>query len=164
MEAKSPASKIRFDGFEVDLSTRELRKHGSRLKLSEQPAKTSNPGILQVRRFSRQGEFTGDAIYNELEPPEEPVTIVDSADPTRRKTMPADAMHEDLLIPIFREGKRVYQPPPIHQIRRRAADQLASLHPSIKRFLNPHGYPVGLERRLHDLKTELILKARGFAK
>jgi len=37
LEAKSPASKIRFDSFEVDPSTRELRKHGSRLKLSEQP-------------------------------------------------------------------------------------------------------------------------------
>jgi nicotinate phosphoribosyltransferase len=133
------------------------------LKLSEQPAKTSNPGVLQVRRFRTKSEFVGDAIYNELDVPSDPVTIVDPTDPTRRKTMPADSSQEDLLIPIFRAGSRVYQPPSIHDIRRRVSDQLAALHPSVKRFLNPHGYPVGLERRLHELKTHLTLKARGFA-
>jgi len=27
--------------------------------------------------------------------------------------------------------------------------------------VNPHQYPVGLELSLHDLKTELVLRARG---
>ncbi len=26
--------------------------------------------------------------------------------------------------------------------------------------MNPHQYPVGLERKLHDLKTALVLQAR----
>ena len=30
-------------------------------------------------------------------------------------------------------------------------------------FINPHQYPVGLESGLHELKTELILQARGEA-
>ncbi len=34
------------------------------------------------------------------------------------------------------------------------------LHGGIKRFLNPHQYPVGLELSLYDLKTELIFAAR----
>jgi hypothetical protein len=29
--------------------------------------------------------------------------------------------------------------------------------------VNPHQYPVGLERSLHDLKTKLVLEARGVA-
>jgi DNA-binding winged helix-turn-helix (wHTH) protein len=33
----NPRSKIRFDAFEVDTATKELRKHGTRLRLSEQP-------------------------------------------------------------------------------------------------------------------------------
>ena len=31
----------------------------------------------------------------------------------------------------------------------------------IKRFVNPHQYPVGLELGLHERKTKLILKAQG---
>jgi nicotinate phosphoribosyltransferase len=37
-------------------------------------------------------------------------------------------------------------------------------HSGIKRFLNPHQYPVGLESRLHELKTKLIFQARGLRK
>jgi len=45
--------------------------------------------------------------------------------------------------------------------RARRESQLARFHPGIKRFENPHGYPVGLEQALFDLKTRLILEARG---
>ena len=34
------------------------------IKLSEQPIKISNPGILQVRRLRRGDEFVGDVIYD----------------------------------------------------------------------------------------------------
>ena len=30
----------------------------------------------------------------------------------------------------------------------------------MKRLVNPQPYPVGLERKLHDLKTALVLQAR----
>jgi nicotinic acid phosphoribosyltransferase len=41
--------------------------------------------------------------------------------------------------------------------------QLALFHPGIKRLVNPHAYPVGLEQQLFDLETRLILEARGVA-
>jgi nicotinate phosphoribosyltransferase len=41
--------------------------------------------------------------------------------------------------------------------------QLDLFHPGVKRFVNPHAYPVGLELSLHDLKQQLILHARGEA-
>ncbi len=132
-----------------------------RIKLSEQTAKTSIPGLLQVRRFQLAGEYIGDAIYNLAEPFTEPMTLIDPQDLTRRKTMPPDARHEDLLKPIFRQGRCVYDAPSIAEVRRRTQDQLRGFHAGIKRFLNPHLYPVGLERRLHELRMELILKARG---
>ena len=44
-----------------------------------------------------------------------------------------------------------------------AAEQLAGFHAGVKRFVNPHQYPVGLEQRLSDLKTRLVLRARGSA-
>ena len=38
--------------------------------------------------------------------------------------------------------------------------QLAGFNAGVKRFVNPQPYPVGLERKLHGLKTKLILEAR----
>jgi len=142
-----------------------IRKPGGawehKVKLSEQAAKITNPGILQVRRSRTENEFVGDAIYDlELGPPPA-VTIVDPLDVTRRKHIPAETAHEDLLIPIFRQGKLVYEPPTLDEIRYRVQRQLEMLHPGIKRSVNPHQYPAGLELALHELKTKLVLKARS---
>src|ERR1051325_2131175 len=136
-----------------------LKPHGGaweeRVKISEQAVKTSTPGLLQVRRFP-----DADMILDELTP--EPTrTIVDPLDLTRRRTVADDAPHEDLLVPVFRQGRCVYALPSIEEIRARRAAQLARFHDGVKRFVNPHQYPVGLEERLYELKTRLILEARG---
>jgi nicotinate phosphoribosyltransferase len=132
-----------------------------KLKLSEQTAKISTPGIHQVRRFRSETECIADAIYDVERGAPAPMTIVDPLDPTRRKHLGPETPSEDLLVPIFRRGELVYSIPPLGYIRQRAQDQLAAFHTSVKRLLNPHQYPVGLELGLHELKTELILKARG---
>jgi len=132
-----------------------------KVKLSEQAAKVTAPGLQQVRRFRSGEEFLADAIYDEQSGCEEPCTIVDPFDMTRRKTIPQGTAWEDLLAAVFRKGERVYEVPPLAASRQRTLDQLACLHPGVKRLLNPHAYPVGLERRLFDLKTELVLAARG---
>src|SRR2546425_1855897 len=94
-----------------------------RIKLSEQSAKISVPGVLQVRRFSAGGEFVGDLIYD-VGDGEPSRTLVDLQDATRRKTVPEDASHEDLLVPVTRAGRIVYSPPPLAESRARAARQL----------------------------------------
>jgi nicotinate phosphoribosyltransferase len=134
-----------------------------KVKLSEQVAKVSTPGVLNVRRYFRDGEAMADMIYNEpaAPPAGADVVIVDPADASRRRPVPAGTRSEDLLVPVFREGRRVYDVPPLAQSRQRTADQLALFHPGVKRFINPHAYVVGLERGLHEMKAELILKARG---
>jgi nicotinate phosphoribosyltransferase len=135
-----------------------------KVKLSEQAAKITNPGILQVRRFQSATEFLGDAIYDLSRPVPAAFTIVDPLDITRRKHFAPDTSGEDLLVPIFRRGELVYQPPTLDRTRERVGQQLAMLHRGIKRFVNPHQYPAGLELGLHDLKTKLVLEARGEAK
>jgi nicotinate phosphoribosyltransferase len=132
-----------------------------KIKLSEQTVKVTNPGVLQVRRFRKANEFIGDAIYDETRPLPKLITIVDPTDSTRRKHFPAATDCEDLLIPILRRGKLVYDLPSLDSIRARAQRQLAMLHSGIKRFENPHQYPAGLELTLHEFKTELILRAKG---
>jgi nicotinate phosphoribosyltransferase len=132
-----------------------------KVKLSEQAIKVTTPGIQQVRRFvGRDGGHVADMIFDlELGAPAAP-TLVDPGDLTRRKEIAAGTAFEDLLVPVFRQGKRVYDPPPLEAVRRRVTEQLERFHPAIKRFVNPHQYPVGLEQGLFDLKTRLILEAR----
>lgn len=134
-----------------------------KVKLSEQAAKLTNPGILQVRRFRSATEFIGDAIYDVALPKPDGFAIVDPLDPTRRKHFAPDEPAEDLLVPVLRGGKMVCQLPAIGEIRERVVKQLAMFNPGVKRFTNPHQYPVGLELGLHELKTKLVLKARGEA-
>ncbi|MBS2023106.1 MAG: nicotinate phosphoribosyltransferase [Deltaproteobacteria bacterium] len=134
-----------------------------RIKLSEQLGKVSTPGILQVRRFfDAQGQLAGDAIF-EVDTPEVG-SIVDPADATRVKHFGATQAHEDLLVPVLRQGERVYTPPPLAEVRARTQSQLARLDASRKRILNPHGYPVGLTPSLHALKTRLVAEHRARAK
>ena len=133
-----------------------------KVKLSEQVVKITTPGFLQVRRFRYDGEYMADMIWDELlGPPPDAPTIVDPKDMTRRREIPAGTPFHELLVPIFRQGRRVYDPPSLHDIRAHTLDQLDHFHLGIKRFVNPHQYPAGLELGLFDLKTQLILEARG---
>jgi nicotinate phosphoribosyltransferase len=135
-----------------------------RVKVSEQIEKTTIPGILQTRRFSHDGEVFADAIYDEGLGIGSPCVIVDPADPLRRREIAAGTPGEDLLAPVFRAGRRVASFPPLAEVRARTAAQLARFHPGVKRFLNPHRFPVGLERRLHEVRAELVLQGRGAAR
>jgi nicotinate phosphoribosyltransferase len=46
-------------------------------------------------------------------------------------------------------------------VQARTVAQLAACHAGVKRFMNPHQFPVGLERHLHELRADLVLAARG---
>ncbi|HEX6048655.1 MAG TPA: nicotinate phosphoribosyltransferase, partial [Gemmatimonadaceae bacterium] len=139
-----------------------------RVKVSEQAVKTTNPGLLQVRRYhetnadATRGAYAGDMVIDELVPPAPgDVTMVDPLDPTRRKRFAADCPRTLLLQPVMRAGARVRDREPLSAARERASSELARFHAGIKRLVNPHRYPVGLERGLHDRKTALVLAARG---
>ena len=139
------------------------------VKISEQAIKTSNPGFLNLRRFYHETdkgrEYVADMIYDEENfSSDSDFTIVDPVDYTRRKVVEKDTPYDDLLEPIFRNGSLVYKQLSYSDAREYSNEQLKGFHPGIKRLLNPHQYPVGLEICLNDLKTELILKARGFSK
>jgi nicotinate phosphoribosyltransferase len=142
-----------------------LRRPGEawqyKLKLSEQAAKISTPGILQVRRYLSDDGFIADAIYDLQSSLTGDCTIVHPLDFTRQKRIPRGTRSIELQVPIYRQGQRVYAQPPLTETRNYARKQLEQLHPGIRRFVNPHIYPVGIEQSLHDLKTRLILQARS---
>jgi nicotinate phosphoribosyltransferase len=133
-----------------------------RIKLSEQAVKVSNPGILDVRRYTdEQGGLLADMIYDVHQGAAPDAAMIDPLDVTRRRVTPRGAAAADVLVPIFRAGRRVYDVPTLDEVRAHTQRQLATLPAGLKRFVNPHIYPVGLEAGLFDLKTQLILQARG---
>ncbi len=132
-----------------------------RVKVSEQAAKVTTPGLLRVRRFSdADGHFSGDMIYDELAGPTEQCVMVDPADATRRTSYCGSDRAEELLVPVMTAGRVVYDTPPLEDSRALAISQLERLDPSHRRFLNPHVYKVGVELGLYERKTALILAAR----
>ncbi|MFZ5949627.1 MAG: nicotinate phosphoribosyltransferase [Candidatus Rifleibacteriota bacterium] len=133
-----------------------------RIKLSEQAIKISNPGKLQIRRYIENGLFAGDMLVDELLPEPTRHLIVDPGDPTRRRLFADPVNFKNMLEPAFRNGKRVIAQSTAEDARNRVKKELAQLHESIQRFVNPHSYPVGLEENLAKLRTDLIMEKRGF--
>ncbi|MCP4443381.1 MAG: nicotinate phosphoribosyltransferase [Aureispira sp.] len=133
-----------------------LRKPNSdweyRVKLSENPIKVSNPGILQVRRYYQSDDKPfGDMIWNtETEVPSSKIQSFDG-----RKVVADERIYEDLLQPIFQKGEKVYSLPSIHDIRQRTIDQIQLFH-----NVNFGFYPVGLEEQLNERKLTLIKTLR----
>jgi len=132
-----------------------------KIKLSEQPIKVSVPGVLQVRRYSNNGRFIADAIYDESLGLNGIAEIVDPSDPMRRRWVDDATTHEDLLVPIIRGGELCYDPSPLQDIRARALQQLGLLHAGVRRLDNPHRYPAGIESNLYNLRQGIIEHARG---
>ena len=63
---------------------------------------------------------------------------------------------ESVLSTVFERGKRVTASPSIHDVRRRACDQIASLPDEFRRLRNPEIYRVMLSERIGMLKEEML--------
>lgn len=135
------------------------KKWQYRLKLSEQTAKVTNPGILQVRRQFDGRYYTADVVYDELLKLPDPCTSVSFYDPNETATI-ASALSTDVLLPIFRAGKQVYQSPSLQKIQKKTQEELSRLPASVERFTNPQMYHTGLEKNLYEKKLQIIRKLR----
>lgn len=133
------------------------------IKLSEQPIKISNPGVLAVKRLRRgtgdASELVGDVIYD-AEVGYTGAVLHDLEDPTRPPLAPAHDRADDLLATYLDAGAEVRTADDLETARARAATELAQLSPRSRRFLNPQPHPVGLDRHVHERKLQLIADAR----
>lgn len=127
-----------------------------RIKFSEQRAKSSIPGRLQVRRFTKDGLFIGDAIYDIDAPLPKQFVIADPNEPLRRKAIPDAAGCADLLQPVMKRGERIGVPQDLSAARELRRLAVESLHPGILRLDNPHPYPAGIELGLHERREVMI--------
>ncbi|MEZ4885006.1 MAG: nicotinate phosphoribosyltransferase [Chitinophagales bacterium] len=118
-----------------------------RIKLSNTPIKTSNPGILKVKRFFEGEKPVADVVYNELYG--ERIEGFVNFDSELKVAISSHLKGVDLLQAIFRKGKLVHQFPTIHQIRVFCINQL-------KEMGEMKNYGVGLERSLYELKKRML--------
>jgi len=106
-------------------------------KRSDNPKKSSDPGILQTRRFYHDERWLEDMIYH-----------VDFGFTHHLLTANRE---QDLLLPIFRSGNLVYASPNLSSTRNYVASQVKQFH------LSEHAvYPVKKDEKLLALKKELL--------
>ena len=135
------------------------------LKISESAAKLTVPGVLDVRRYYHaDGRIAGDMVFDVNAGVREGEVILDPCDDLRQKRL-AGKRFETLLHPLAREGKVVLGASGRDALaaRERARAGLGTLDESQKRMLNPHSYPVGLERGLSEHRRDLVVRLRGLA-
>lgn len=129
-----------------------------RLKVSENTTKITNPGIKKIVRFyDRGGKAMADLIALEDEHFTEPLTIFDPLQTWKKKTL-TNFTTKELLKPVFRGGKRVYDLPNLQEIQAYAKKELDTLWDEVKRLTNPHRFIVDLSPKLFDLKQDLLHK------
>lgn len=136
------------------------------IKISENPAKTPNPGHKRVwRLYDTRQQATADLLSLADEDPREmPVLrLHHPTEPYTHRTLAQnDLSHiEPLLTAVLRDGEQVYDPPDIPAIRRQRQADLDRLDAGVKRIINPHIYHVSLTERLWQVKQSLIRSVRA---
>ncbi len=140
-------------------------KHESwepRVKISAQPAKVTNPGLKRVSRLVRNGFIVADIIGlpdEEIRPGMRLVGI-NPTNPIQQKTYTDFDTVESLHIPIFENGKLIYEPPTLGDVKSFAASRLRSIRLESRRLENPHTLKVSLTEAYWRYKQDIIERSR----
>ena len=130
-----------------------------KIKISENVGQITNPHFKKLYRFF--GKDTGKAIADYLCVHDETVDdtqnleIFDPEATWKRKNV-YNFTAKELQVPIFKNGKLVYQSPSLDEIRTYCLQQVDTLWDEIKRFDNPQNYYVDLSQKLWDIKYDLL--------
>ena len=118
-----------------------------RMKLSDNPVKTSTPGIQQVRRYYRDGEMVGDLLWSEL---------IGEPDKKEHPDLASFDHQEDLLQPVVRDGSLIAPLPDLAKIRQHTNAGLQAMPLRSLQLTDATAYPVSLESRLNLQKERLM--------
>lgn len=132
-----------------------------KIKVSENVSKITNPHFKKVYRYydneSKKALADELCIYNETVSENLPRTIFDPNAVWKTKTL-TDFTVRELLVPIFKNGKCVYDLPKLDEIQSYCLQQIDLLWDEVKRFENPHTYYVDLSEKLWKIKQQLLEK------
>ncbi len=133
------------------------------IKLSESIGKVTNPGFKRLYRF--YDKDTNKALADLITLHDEYISddeyeIFSPTEPWKRKLL-KNYYYEELQVPIYVNGKLIYEMPTIEQSRAYHQAQMDTLWPEVKRLSKPHKYFVDLSQKLFDLKNELVEEKRN---
>ncbi len=130
-----------------------------KIKISENAAKITTPHFKKIYRiFSKAtGKAEADLIclHDEELDATKPLELFDP-DATWKRKVYTDFEAKELMVPIFLNGKLVYEVPDLQACRAYCQRQVDSLWDEVKRFENPHNYYVDLSQKLWDIKQNLL--------
>lgn len=141
-----------------------LENHGEiipKIKISENDEKITNPGFKKIVRLfdkdSHKALADVIALRDEKINEDEPLTLFNPVHTWKRKKF-ENFYTKDLQVPIFENGKCVYESPTVLEIKEFAQTETDKLWPEVLRFENPHTYYVDLSQNLWSLKHSLLHK------
>ena len=136
-----------------------------KIKLSDNAAKITNPGIKNIYRVydKKTGKAEADCIYLRSEKPvdESKPLVLTHPTETWKKITFTDYYVRSLQVDIIKNGKLVYNMPSLSEIKKYAQKELDSFWDEYKRLDRPHIYKVDLSDELFDLKKTLWQKFKG---
>lgn len=130
-----------------------------KIKISENVEKITNPGFKGLFRLydKTTGKARGDVITVAGETiPEQNEYVIFDPNAVWKKTRVTNYTVRNLQVPIFKEGKCVYECPSIEEIREYCKEQVDTLWDETLRFENPQTYYVDLSQKLWDMKNRLL--------
>ncbi len=140
-------------------ATEENGKMIPKIKISENPEKITNPGYKKVVRIYDVENNKAQADLIMLDDEEintnEPLTIFHPIYTWKKKTFRNYRIRE-MLVPLYVDGKLVYERKNMKEICEYAKSELDSLWPEYRRLNRPQLYKVDLSKNLWDLKNQMM--------
>lgn len=132
-----------------------------KIKMSDNAEKISNPGLKNVLRVydKKTGKMKADIIILEGESIDESKDLLLKSDkaPWRFRTIPAGTYRvQQMLIPIFKQGKLIYKKPNLKDIMTYADEQIQTLWPEYLRLVNPEEMWVQRSSKLSALRDAVL--------
>lgn len=130
-----------------------------KLKMSDTPAKITNPGLKKIVRIFDKN--TDKAIADLIALKEENFDGLETLEifhpdfTWKRKTI-TDFYVKELAVDVIKDGKVVYKSPSVKEIAKYHRECYAQFWNEYKRLLNPHIYKVDLSQKLYNLKQKLL--------
>lgn len=132
-----------------------------KIKLSENTEKITNPGNKTIYRIYEKDSHKVKAdlicLADEAYSENEDLLIFDPIETWKKTKLKAGTYTlREILVPIFKSGKCVYESPKVMDIRKYCMEELDTLWDETKRLVNPHQMYVDLSKKLYKIKTELL--------
>ena len=135
-----------------------------KIKCSENVEKITIPHFKKVYRLYNRdnGKAIADymTVHDEQVDESQPLMLFDPYATWKTKNV-CNFEARELLVPVFLQGKRVYQSPSLKEIQTYCRQQVDTLWDEIKRFDNPQTYYVDLSQKLWDIQQELLRRNRN---